>query len=98
MISDPKNKPISLWLHPRCLSHGRRKEGMMEAGEPAVTLLEKTISEIASILAKGYLRYRDRRRLPGSDLEIMGHDNDSQDSDFISNISLDSSDDIGLVT
>jgi len=98
MISDPKNKPISLWLHPRSPSPGRRKEDMMEAGEPAVPLLEKNISEIASILAEGYLRYRDRRRLPGSDPEIMGHENDSQDSDFIANISLDSSGDIGLVT
>ena len=71
----------------------------MEAGEPAaVPLLEKTILEIASILAKGYLRYRDRRRFPGSDQEIIRHENDSQDSDFIANISLDSSGDIGLVT
>ena len=70
----------------------------MEAGEPAVPLLEKTISEVASLLAEGYLRYRDGRRLPGADLDIIGHDNDSQDSDFIANISLDSSDDIGLVT
>jgi hypothetical protein len=98
MISDPKNKPISLWLHPRCLSHGRRKEGMMEAGEPAVTLLEKTISEIASILAEGYLRYRNRRRLPAPDPDIIGQENNSQHSDFIETISLDSSGDIGLVT
>jgi len=70
----------------------------MEAGEPAVPLLEKTISEIASILAKGYLRYQDRRRLPGSDQEIIGNENDSQHSEFIRDISLDSSDDIGLVT
>jgi len=70
----------------------------MGAGEPAVPLLEKTISEIASILAEGYLRYRDRRRLPGADLDIIGNDNDSQHSEIIRDISLDSSDDIGLVT
>ncbi len=70
----------------------------MEAGEPTVPLHEKTISAIASILAEGYLRYRDRRRLPGADPNIIGNDNDSQHSEIIRDISLDSSDDIGLVT
>jgi hypothetical protein len=98
MISDPKTKPISLWLHPRCLSHGRRKEDMMEAKKPAVPSLEETISEIASILAEGYLRYRKRRCLPASDPDIIGQGNNSQQSDYIGDISLDSSDDIGLVT
>lgn len=70
----------------------------MEAGEPAVPLLEKTISEIASILAEGYLRYSNRRRLPASDPDIIGNENDSQHSEIIRDISLDSSGDIGLVT
>lgn len=98
MISDPKTEPLSLWLHPRCLSYGRRKEDMMEAGEPAVPSLEETISVIASILAEGYLRYRNRRRLPASDPDIIGQENHSQHSEIIRDISLDSSGDIGLVT
>lgn len=77
--------------------NGRRKEDMMEAGESAVPSLEETISEIASILAEGYLRYRKSRRLPASDPDIIGQGNNSQQSDFIETISLDSSGDIGLV-
>jgi len=78
--------------------HGRRKEDMMKAGKPAAPLLEETISEIASILAEGYLRYRNSRRLPPFAPDIVSHENNSHRLDIIRDNSLDSSADIGLVT
>jgi len=59
---------------------------------------DETISEIASILAEGYLRYRNRRRLPAFAPDIPIHENTSHLLDIIGDISIDSSADIGLDT
>lgn len=45
----------------------------MEFRESAKRDLEETISEIASILGEGYLRYRRGRRLPTSSPDMAGN-------------------------
>ena len=45
----------------------------MERRESSAPRLEETISEIASILGEGYLRYRRGRRLPPSSPDMDGH-------------------------
>jgi len=45
----------------------------MESRESSAPRIEETISEIASILGEGYLRYRRGRRLPPYSPDMAGH-------------------------
>jgi hypothetical protein len=70
----------------------------MESREPAPPTFEETISEIASILAEGYLRYRRGRCLPTSNPDMAEYVQQSQHYENIGEKPLDCSGNIGLHT
>lgn len=63
----------------------------MEFRESAKRDLEETISEIASILGEGYLRYRRGRRLPTSSPEMSGNVVQTKESEAFTENRLDCS-------
>ncbi|MBN1548491.1 MAG: hypothetical protein JW902_17710 [Syntrophaceae bacterium] len=68
----------------------------MEFRESAKRDLEETISEIASILGEGYLRYRRGRRLPTSSSEMAGNVVQPKESEAFTENRLDCSADRSL--
>ena len=63
----------------------------MEFRESAKRDLEETISEIASILGEGYLRYRRGRRLPTFNPEMAGNVVQTKESEVVTENRLDCS-------
>ena len=63
----------------------------MEFRESAKRDLEETISEIASILGEGYLRYRRGRRLPTSSPDLAGNVVQTKESEAFTENRLDCS-------
>lgn len=63
----------------------------MERRESSAPRLEETISEIASILGEGYLRYRRGRRLPSSSPDMAGHVAQTQEHEEFTENRLDCS-------
>lgn len=63
----------------------------MEFRESAKRDLEETISEIASILGEGYLRYRRGRRLPTSRPDMAGNVVQTKESEAFTENRLDCS-------
>lgn len=63
----------------------------MEFRESAKRDLEETISEIASILGEGYLRYRRGRRLPTSSPKKVGNVVQTKESEAFTENRLDCS-------
>jgi hypothetical protein len=68
----------------------------MEFRESAKRDLEETISEIASILGEGYLRYRRGRRLPTSSPDMVGNVVQTKESEAFTENRLDCSADRSL--
>jgi hypothetical protein len=63
----------------------------MESREPALPRLTDTISEIASILAEGYLRLRRSWRLPHNDQDRASHVSQPEEFEAVTENRLDCS-------